>query len=469
MTSRPPGGSSPTAHRTPTGAAALWGWARLLMGTAAQIYLVLLASLAAIALVPALFGWHGTVVQTGSMAPHIDPGDVVLFTDLPADQPVPVGGVVQFRSPGEAQPDDVGRLILHRIVGDNDDGTYTTAGDANADVDSTPLTREQITGQARILVPFIGLPALWLGTGRRLTAALWAGSTVLALLVTLAVFVPRQSGRADSGTGDDGTQELPVLARRGALAVAGATVLAGLLVPPGPPSAAAFTARTGTRASWQVAALPPVTAGRATAFALLARTAVNEGTPASVFISIVGDIGTSPAGSVTGLSSNEHNGTLHRNTAVSAGAMADANALAAALDARSATPTPTPTLTGTASPGVHTSSTGTLTVSGHLVLDARGDASAQFIFHARAITFAHGAVVTLTGAARAANVYWRATETITLSRGNVTTRGTHLAQGRIAGNVGAAGSLGERHTVEGRLISLDGAIDVAYTTTSLPA
>lgn len=121
------------------------------------------------------------------------------------------------------------------------------------------------------------------------------------------------------------------------------------------------------------------------------------------------------------------------------------------------------------SPGFHTSSTGTLTVSGPLVLDARGDASAQFVLHARAITVAHGADIVLTGAARAVTVYWRAAETITLSTGNVTTRGTHLAQGRIAGTAGADGSSDERHTVEGRLISLGGAVDVAQTTTALPA
>ena len=192
MTSRTHHEPSPTAEPTPdTVTAALWGWVRLCTGAAAQIYLVLLATLTAIALIPALFGWHSTVIETGSMEPHIDPGDVVVLADLPDDQPVPLGGVVQFISPAEAQPSGVERPILHRIVIDHEDGTYATAGDANAEVDSTPLVREQIIGQARLLVPFIGLPSLWLGAGQHLSLGLWAAATVAALLIALAVFVPR--------------------------------------------------------------------------------------------------------------------------------------------------------------------------------------------------------------------------------------------------------------------------------------
>ncbi len=107
-------------------------------GIIAQVYLGLLLTLVAIAIVPAARGWHATVIQTGSMQPHIDPGDVVVSSALSDDAPVPVGGVVQYRSPATAEPDHVARLRMHRIVTANDDGTYVTAGDANAEVDSTP-------------------------------------------------------------------------------------------------------------------------------------------------------------------------------------------------------------------------------------------------------------------------------------------------------------------------------------------
>lgn len=258
---------SSTAESAPAGVtAAPWGWARLPAGTAARIYLVMLATLAAVASLPILLGRHATVVQTGSMEPHIAPGDVVVLSALPEVQPVRVGGVVQSTSPSGARSGGVDRLILHRIVGDNDDGTYTTAGDAHADVHSAPPVREQITGQARLLVPGIGLPSLWLVTGRSGPLAVWAAGTVGALSTALAVFLPRQrrAGRPDGPDVVRTTQGTPDLARPGALAVVGTGVLAGPVSPPAAPSTAAFTSRTSTRASWTVAAAPPaLTPGRA--------------------------------------------------------------------------------------------------------------------------------------------------------------------------------------------------------------
>lgn len=158
-----------------------WGW--LILSTAAQMYLTLMLTLGAVAVLPALVGWQGSVIQSGSMEPHISTGDVVVSAALADSSPVPVGGVVQFRSPAAAEPSGVAKLRLHRIVRANDDGTYVTAGDANRDEDSTPLTRGQITGQARLLTPFVGLPSFWLGTGSVAKLTLWIAATLLALLI----------------------------------------------------------------------------------------------------------------------------------------------------------------------------------------------------------------------------------------------------------------------------------------------
>ncbi|WP_404289627.1 S26 family signal peptidase [Glutamicibacter arilaitensis] len=165
------------------------GWALFLACLASRLYLGVMLSLALIAMLPALLGWHGTVVQSGSMEPHISAGDVVLAADFEAAQQVPVGGVVQFTSPAEAEPSGVEKTRLHRIVAENPDGTYVTAGDANVEVDSTPLVREQITGQARLLIPAVGLPGLWLGTGNLAPLAWWSVLTLLAIVI--AVFGTR--------------------------------------------------------------------------------------------------------------------------------------------------------------------------------------------------------------------------------------------------------------------------------------
>lgn len=459
----------------------LWGWVRLSTGTAAQIYLVMIATLASAALIPALSGWHSTVVETGSMRPHIDPGDVVVLADLPDDQPVPFGGVVQFTSPAEAQPGGVERSVLHRIVIDHEDGTYATAGDANADVDSTPLVRDQITGQARLLVPFIGLPALWLGTGEHLLLGLWAAGTLAALLITLAVFVPRgrddnEDDEADEGDEGADIQELPVLARRGALTAAGTAVLAGLTSLPGPPSTAAFTARTEVRASWRYVGMPPITLGRAGLYALLASTRLADHTPSGHPSTVGGSVGTHPGLAIEGLqasgSSRNVSGTVERGTAAAANALADARVLESALLARPATASRPTVLTGRITPGIYTSTTGTFTVTGDLTLDAQGNPAAQFIFRAATMTATDVSRVLLSNQARAANVYWAVTGSITLGI-STTARGTYLARGNIAANL-TPGSPTQRLALEGRLISLGttspgGTVEVNRPTTTLPA
>lgn len=180
------------------------GWVPFLASVLSRMYVGVVISLALIAVLPALLGWHGTVVQSGSMKPHISAGDVVLAATPEPGAPVPVGGVVEYTSPASAEPGGVEKTRLHRVVAENPDGTFVTAGDANTDVDSTPLTSDQITGQARLLVPMIGLPGLWLGTGNLPLLALWSALTLLA--VVMALFGSRPATNDDdeaNRTGED--------------------------------------------------------------------------------------------------------------------------------------------------------------------------------------------------------------------------------------------------------------------------
>lgn len=101
-------------------------------------------------------GWTPLVIVSGSMAPSIQPGDVVLV-DPQADEIRP-GSVVAFSRDGMTP-------VLHRILEQRDDGTYTTKGDANLSPDSTPVAAEEMLGQGRLIVPNIGFPKLWIQHG----------------------------------------------------------------------------------------------------------------------------------------------------------------------------------------------------------------------------------------------------------------------------------------------------------------
>lgn len=444
-----------------------WGW--FLLSTAAQVYLVLVLSLAAIATVPMVFGWQGSVVQSGSMEPHISPGDVVLSTGLPEDVPVPVGRVVEFERPTVNGPGTT--TVLHRIVSDNGDGTYVTAGDANADVDSTPITRDQITAQGRLLIPFVGLPGLWTDTANFPPLAIWAVLTLLAITAAGYGLAPLKRPHDEDQAEEpdkhipDAAEPVPAgppgtVARRTILVLAIGSVAAALTALPRGTTTAAFTGRTSTvNNSWGVRTLPPLTLGRASPYGLFAANSIiNNGGFFDFSTYIDGSAGTSPGTTVVGFYSFQISGSVDRNNQVARNAKTDVAALYTAIDARTPTATLNPTLTGPIGPGVYTSTTGTFNISNTLTLDGRGDSSAVFIFTAATITAARNSYINLINGAAANNVYVKA-DTIALARDSVTS-GNFLATGNAAAERNA--------DLTGRLISLNGNVTINRTTTRLP-
>lgn len=456
------------------------GWGRLLSFALSEAYLVFVATLAVIAFLPAMIGWHATVVRTGSMEPHISPGDVVVAAPLDPRAPVPVGGVVQYRSPAAAEVDGVARLRLHRIVEVRDDGTFTTAGDANRDVDSTALERAQITGQARLLLPFIGLPGLWAGNGNVAGLLGWAAGTAAALGLVVRgsglgpLFPGKAAGAAAGSAGSAGGAGPPgpnppgpnppgvsLPGRRAVLglvglATAGASYGAGAT----PSSAAAFTSRTVSSGKWAVAVLPTLTLGRAATYVLLAHSRIRHSPSLGVGTAITGSVATSPGSTVDGFWPWDITGSTDKNTVGARNAKTDVLALYAALDKHPASARRNPVLSGTLTPGVYTSTTGAFTVSGTLTLDAGGDATARFLFRAGTITAADRSRIVLTRGANANNVYWRATGDVSLGASSIG-RGTYLA------NTNAA--IGSGATLSGRMYSCTGTITVTRATIGTPA
>jgi signal peptidase len=83
-------------------------------------------------------------VETGSMAPTLEPGDGFVAVPTPLAGSVDEGDVVTFRGRD-------GRLTTHRVVGETDDG-FVTRGDANAFTDQQagdrPVSRDRIVAVA---------------------------------------------------------------------------------------------------------------------------------------------------------------------------------------------------------------------------------------------------------------------------------------------------------------------------------
>lgn len=432
-----------------------WGW--LLLNTASHMYLVFLLALAVIATIPLVFGWQGSVVQSASMEPLISPGDVVLSTELPAEAPVPIGGVVEFE---RAVPGGDGTMtVLHRIVEEEAPGSYTTAGDANADVDSTPIQRGDITGQGRVLVPFVGLPGLWASTTNLPALAVWAILTLAAIAVSV-LSAPARSRRDVEQTADpEHFGRSNTQARRTVLTVMVGSAAAGLVALPRPQATAAFTGMTSSvDNTWSVRTAVEFSLDRATPYALLAgRSVVNSPPNSGSFID--GSVGTSPGGAIEGFRDWQISGGSDRDNDVARSAMADAVALYAVIDSRDQVTELGASLPVTVRPGVYRRASGELTVAGVVTLDGGGNPDAIFIFAASSIVVERSSHLKLVNGAAASNVFWRSTGSISIARDCV-----------LSGNFLATGDVGLGRSVDltGRVFSSEGAIALERTTLRLP-
>jgi len=97
---------------------------------------------------------HSFLVLSGSMAPALNPGDIIFDNDKPADA-YQVGDVLTFRvAPGSKT------LVTHRIVEViHDDGPirYRTKGDANRDADPFVIKQELVVSKFDFKIPYWGL------------------------------------------------------------------------------------------------------------------------------------------------------------------------------------------------------------------------------------------------------------------------------------------------------------------------
>jgi hypothetical protein len=113
----------------------------------------------------------------------------------------------------------------------------------------------------------------------------------------------------------------------------------------------------------------------------------------------------------------------------------------------------------TLAPGLYKSS-GTLSVTGNLTLDAKGDPNAVFIFQsASSLNTAPGSQIILAGEASATNVYWQVGSSATLGTGSIF-KGTILADQSVSLATGA--------TLEGRALARIGAVTLESNAITLP-
>ncbi len=101
---------------------------------------------------PSVLGFTSMATLSGSMsgdAPdHIEVGDLVITRSENPDT-LAVGDVITFMENGRT-------AVTHRITKINDDGTFTTKGDANNTEDQSPVSKENVIGKLWFRIPKMG-------------------------------------------------------------------------------------------------------------------------------------------------------------------------------------------------------------------------------------------------------------------------------------------------------------------------
>lgn len=139
-----------TGWRRPLGLAwALASWAGLVLLGCFVLLLVVVAA------APRVLGWQFVVVAGGSMEPTIQFGSIAVMEEISGDEVGP-GDVIMYVN--QAQ-----KVVTHRVVDYAPDGqSLITRGDANTDVDASPVQPENVHGRYLFSVPEVGNVVHWM-------------------------------------------------------------------------------------------------------------------------------------------------------------------------------------------------------------------------------------------------------------------------------------------------------------------
>ena len=154
-------------------------------GLLAVTALLALGTLAVMSLLPMIIpGYTSASITSGSMMPTLRIGDVVIAVDHGGAEIAP-DTIVVYEDPRKHD------LVTHRVVATNPDGSYITKGDVNGTPDPQPIPATDIVGKARWIVPFAGLPRVWVAQRQWIPLLLMMAATALALWLSRFAFDAR--------------------------------------------------------------------------------------------------------------------------------------------------------------------------------------------------------------------------------------------------------------------------------------
>jgi hypothetical protein len=205
------------------------------------------------------------------------------------------------------------------------------------------------------------------------------------------------------------------------------------------------------------AAGPTIRPGTTTTYGVLAGSTITNTGPTTISGTAGGDVGLFPGTAYTGSGSVTITGTNHINDSVASIAQTDLVTAYNDLGVPYPTILSSPDLAGrTLLAGTFAATAGTLANSGKVILDAKGDPNAVFVFQAASTVITSvGSTMTLANGAQACNVYWRVGSSATIGV-NSTFIGHVYALTSITANTGAS--------ITGQLLARNGAVTLDNNT-----
>lgn len=104
------------------------------------------------------FDYLAVAIASGSMETKISKGDVVIINKMDNNyDTLKVGDIIAFKYNGVT--------IVHRIINIVEEGKnyfFYTKGDANSQPDNYAISEEMVTGVVKVIIPYAGLPTVWL-------------------------------------------------------------------------------------------------------------------------------------------------------------------------------------------------------------------------------------------------------------------------------------------------------------------
>lgn len=117
----------------------------------ASFMIVVIVFICAPLVVPKLFGYELYGILSGSMEPTYPVGSVVYVQPVNANE-IQINDVITFQMAADSQV-----VATHRVIAKDDQKqVFTTKGDHNDNIDSSPVSYKRLIGKTVFCIPYLG-------------------------------------------------------------------------------------------------------------------------------------------------------------------------------------------------------------------------------------------------------------------------------------------------------------------------